>query len=306
MENYPFSSFPESGDSSPQCREPDAETAISWDETPQPAAPRVKIMCSYSGRIQPRPHDNQLSYFGGETKILAVDRSVRFPSLLSRLAALHAATPPAPIRFKYQLPGEDLDALISVTNDEDLGHMMAEYDRLHASGAKPAARLRLFLFPTNPPLKPNPPPAAPPPPPLVPDFLSDAGENQEIQQPAYHGELYAPATAQIPAGYWGDQRGIGGDQPVFLIPASHHGLFPGNAGQGYYAAAGRPPFAYREVPGMYAVAAAQGMEGAGGTQVGFDGMGRAVFYPGPVAAYQAVSNVGVNGEQKMNKNSQIS
>ncbi|RVW74823.1 hypothetical protein CK203_053842 [Vitis vinifera] len=42
--------------------------------------------------------------------------------------------PPRPIRgkmcLKYQLPGEDLDALISVTNDEDLEHMMLEYDRL--------------------------------------------------------------------------------------------------------------------------------------------------------------------------------
>ncbi|KAE8659226.1 putative Oxidoreductase, zinc-binding dehydrogenase family protein [Hibiscus syriacus] len=53
--------------------------------------------------------------------------------------------------FKYQLPGEDLDALISVTNDEDLEHMMMEYDRSHRASAKPA-RLRLFLFPLNPPL----------------------------------------------------------------------------------------------------------------------------------------------------------
>lgn len=36
--------------------------------------------------------------------------------------------------------------MISVTNDEDLEHMMHEYDRLFKASAKPA-RLRLFLFP---------------------------------------------------------------------------------------------------------------------------------------------------------------
>ncbi|KAI9113756.1 hypothetical protein K1719_015007 [Acacia pycnantha] len=47
----------------------------------------------------------------------------------------------ADVCFKYQLPGEDLDALISVTNDEDLEHMMVEYDCLYRASAKPA-RLR--------------------------------------------------------------------------------------------------------------------------------------------------------------------
>ncbi|XWS21365.1 hypothetical protein CRYUN_Cryun30bG0049300 [Craigia yunnanensis] len=38
--------------------------------------------------------------------------------------------------FKYRLPGKDLDALISITNDEDLEHMMLEYDRLHRGSTK--------------------------------------------------------------------------------------------------------------------------------------------------------------------------
>ncbi|BFG31261.1 hypothetical protein CerSpe_175350 [Prunus speciosa] len=58
----------------------------------------------------------------------------------SKLASL-CNTPNDVIIFKYQLRGEDLDTLNSVTNDEDLDHMMIEY-------AKPA-RLRLFLFPLN-------------------------------------------------------------------------------------------------------------------------------------------------------------
>ncbi|KAF2312269.1 hypothetical protein GH714_029634 [Hevea brasiliensis] len=103
-------------------------------------------MCSYGGKIHPRPHDNQLSYIGGETKILAVDRNIKFSVMISKLAAVCGDTD---ISFKYQLSGEDLDALISVTNDDDLEHMMHEYDRLYRASAKPA-RMRLFLFPVNP------------------------------------------------------------------------------------------------------------------------------------------------------------
>lgn len=146
MENLSqsYSSYPDSGDSSPHSREID-ETQ-SWDEQQQPSNYKVKFMCSYGGKIQPRHHDNQLAYIGGDTKILAVERNVKFSVILNKLNSLCGDSD---ICFKYQLPGEDLDALISVTNDEDLEHMMLEYDRLYRASAKPA-RLRLFLFHLNP------------------------------------------------------------------------------------------------------------------------------------------------------------
>ncbi|CAN6450029.1 unnamed protein product [Victoria cruziana] len=138
MDNYSCSSYAES-DSSPRCREiVDCENQ-SWEE---PANYKVKFMCSFGGKIHPRPHDNQLSYVGGDTKILTVDRNIKLPAMAARLSSLWDTA----VCFKYQLPGEDLDALISVTNDEDLEHMMVEYDRLHRTTSKPA-RLRLFLFP---------------------------------------------------------------------------------------------------------------------------------------------------------------
>ncbi|KAF3960675.1 hypothetical protein CMV_014629 [Castanea mollissima] len=143
MENYSYSSYPDSRDSSPRSREIDCENQ-SWEEPPS-SNYKVKFMCSYNGKIQPRPHDNQLAYVGGETKILAVDRSIKFSAIKSKLSSI---CNDADLCFKYQLPGEDLDALISVTNDEDLEHMMLEYDRLLRGSAKPA-RLRLFLFPVN-------------------------------------------------------------------------------------------------------------------------------------------------------------
>ncbi|OWM71355.1 uncharacterized protein LOC116201967 isoform X2 [Punica granatum] len=153
-ENHSFSSYPDSGNSSPRSREVDCENS-SWDEQQQQQPPpqlpqsnsyRVRFMCSYGGKIHPRPHDNQLAYVGGDTKILGVDRNIKFSALMAKLSALCDSPE---VCLKYQLPGEDLDALISVTNDEDLEHMMIEYDRLHKTAPKPA-RLRLFLFPLSP------------------------------------------------------------------------------------------------------------------------------------------------------------
>ncbi|KAF5740122.1 putative Xin actin-binding repeat-containing protein 1 [Tripterygium wilfordii] len=142
MENLSYSSYPDSRDSSPRSREIDDNS--SWEE-PASNNYKVKFMCSYGGKIQPRPHDNQLAYVGGDTKILSVDRNIKFSAIMAKLSSICNDND---VCFKYQLPGEDLDALISVTNDEDLEHMMMEYDRLHRASAKPA-RLRLFIFPLN-------------------------------------------------------------------------------------------------------------------------------------------------------------
>ncbi|EEF35014.1 uncharacterized protein LOC8280325 [Ricinus communis] len=152
MENLSYSSYPDSANSSPHSR--DVDETHSFEEPPPAAVSsnnnnyKVKFMCSYGGKIQPRPHDNQLAYIGGDTKILAVERNIKFSLFISKFASL-CNTDHHHICFKYQLPGEDLDALISVTNDEDLEHMMLEYDRLYRASAKPA-RLRLFLFQLNP------------------------------------------------------------------------------------------------------------------------------------------------------------
>ncbi|KAJ0010356.1 hypothetical protein Pint_33514 [Pistacia integerrima] len=142
MENFSYNSYPDSGNSSPRSREIDFENTAPWEDQ-NTQNMKFKFMCSYGGKIHPRPHDNQLAYIGGETKILAVDCTIKFASMINKLSALCGE---ADVSFKYQLPGEDLDALISVTNDDDLEHMMHEYERLFKASAKPA-RMRLFLFP---------------------------------------------------------------------------------------------------------------------------------------------------------------
>ncbi|XVF40617.1 hypothetical protein PTKIN_Ptkin01aG0128500 [Pterospermum kingtungense] len=104
---------------------------------------RVRFMCSFGGKILPRPHDNQLRYVGGDTRIVAVHRSTSLSALLNKLSKLSGI---GNVSVKYQLPNEDLDALISVTTDEDLENMMEEYDRLAQNQNPRLARLRLFLF----------------------------------------------------------------------------------------------------------------------------------------------------------------
>ncbi|KAL2467229.1 Octicosapeptide/Phox/Bem1p family protein [Abeliophyllum distichum] len=106
--------------------------------------PRVRFMCSFGGKILPRPHDNQLRYVGGDTRIVAVHRHITFSSLLSKLSKLSGTTN---ISIKYQLPSEELDSLITVTTDEDIENMMEENDRL--SQNHKTTRLRLFLFSTD-------------------------------------------------------------------------------------------------------------------------------------------------------------
>ncbi|XP_050213584.1 uncharacterized protein LOC126664984 [Mercurialis annua] len=104
---------------------------------------RVRFMCSFGGKILPRPHDNQLRYVGGDTRIVAVHRSTTYSALLTKLSKLSGSSN---VTVKYQLPNEDLDALISVTTDEDIDNMIEEYDRVSLNQNPRSARLRLFLF----------------------------------------------------------------------------------------------------------------------------------------------------------------
>ncbi|CAH2071705.1 unnamed protein product [Thlaspi arvense] len=108
--------------------------------------PRVRFMCTFGGRILPRPPDNQLCYVGGDNRMVAVHRHTTFASLLSKLAKLSGKSN---ISVKYQLPNEDLDALISVSTDEDVENMMDEYDRIAQNQNPRSSRLRLFLFTKN-------------------------------------------------------------------------------------------------------------------------------------------------------------
>ncbi|XP_043687413.1 uncharacterized protein LOC122638619 [Telopea speciosissima] len=123
-----------------------ADSVTSSPRSDHELHPHVRFMCSFGGRILPRPHDNQLRYVGGDTRIVAVHRTTRSSALLSKLSKLSGSNE---ITIKYQLPNEELDALITVSTDDDVENMMEEYDRLTQGSNSKTARLRLFLFPVN-------------------------------------------------------------------------------------------------------------------------------------------------------------
>lgn len=101
---------------------------------------KIKVLCSFGGRILPRPSDGKLRYVGGETRIIRISRDISWQELKQKTSAMLEQTH----TIKYQLPGEDLDALVSVCSDEDLQNMMEECTvQGNSEGSK---KLRLFLF----------------------------------------------------------------------------------------------------------------------------------------------------------------
>ncbi|KAK9117297.1 hypothetical protein Sjap_016244 [Stephania japonica] len=117
----------------------------------------IKFLCSYGGKILPRYPDGKLRYVGGDTRVLAVDRSVRFAELLVKLGEMCGSS----VSLRCQLPNEDLDALVSITSDEDLANLVEEYDRAnHAAAGTPPLKIRAFLSPPKSAKAVSPPPSA--------------------------------------------------------------------------------------------------------------------------------------------------
>ncbi|XP_075659090.1 RAF-like serine/threonine-protein kinase 20 [Castanea sativa] len=98
---------------------PSLNTAI------KPTATTIKFLYSYGGKILPRFPDRKLRYLGGETLVCGTTVSLR-----------------------CQLPLEDLDALVSITSDEDLANLIKEYDK--ATSPPSSLKIRAFLLPPKP------------------------------------------------------------------------------------------------------------------------------------------------------------
>ncbi|KAM3226705.1 hypothetical protein ACQJBY_058997 [Aegilops geniculata] len=121
----------------------------------------VKFLCSYGGMILPRHPDGALRYVGGNNRVLSVDRSLQFYELQRKLMDMCGWEA---VSLRCQLPTEDLDALVSVTTNDDLGHLLEEYDAASRDRLQPL-KIRAFLFPRakTPPLSPSTPSSRPTP-----------------------------------------------------------------------------------------------------------------------------------------------
>ncbi|XP_016170018.1 uncharacterized protein LOC107612789 isoform X2 [Arachis ipaensis] len=100
----------------------------------------LKFLCSFGGRILPRPSDGKLRYVGGDTRILRIRKNISWQELLQKALLMYSQVH----AIKYQLPGEDLDALVSVSCDEDLQNMMEECN--HLEDREGSQKPRMFLF----------------------------------------------------------------------------------------------------------------------------------------------------------------
>lgn len=100
---------------------------------------KVKFLCSFGGKILPRPSDGKLRYVGGETRIIPISRGISWQELMQKTLSIYSEC----CTIKYQLPGEDLDALVSVSCDEDLQNMMEECSVLEDGRSQ---KPRMFLF----------------------------------------------------------------------------------------------------------------------------------------------------------------
>ncbi|KAL8166857.1 hypothetical protein V2J09_008356 [Rumex salicifolius] len=101
---------------------------------------KMKILCSFGGKILPRPSDGKLRYVGGETRIIRINKDITWNELKQKTMGIFSEAH----TIKYQLPGEDLDALVSVSSDEDLQNMMEECNTM--GDGDDSKKLRLFLF----------------------------------------------------------------------------------------------------------------------------------------------------------------
>ncbi|KAH9626906.1 hypothetical protein KSS87_014967 [Heliosperma pusillum] len=121
---------------------PPSKTLTSATTTATSTSDTVKFLCSYGGKIIPRPSDGQLRYVGGLTRLISVPRSITFSELAEKLQELcgFGAT------LRCQLPTEDLDILVTIKSDEDLANVIEEYVKASENSGK-EMKIRAILSP---------------------------------------------------------------------------------------------------------------------------------------------------------------
>ncbi|KAL6226206.1 hypothetical protein ACLB2K_000169 [Fragaria x ananassa] len=132
MSGYAYS--PNMGNRSDQASDDGGDDSVSGK--------KIKLLCSFGGKILPRPSDGMLRYVGGHTRIISVRRDVNLNELVQKMVDSYGQY----VVIKYQLPDEDLDALVSVSRADDLDNMKDEYEKLVEKSPDGSAKLRVFLF----------------------------------------------------------------------------------------------------------------------------------------------------------------
>ncbi|OVA17080.1 Phox/Bem1p [Macleaya cordata] len=101
--------------------------------------------------LQIRLFDGLAKFRGSRVRCL----DLLFTKLLLKLGELCGSS----VSLRCQLTTEDLDALVSITSDEDLANLIEEYDRA-SKAASSTLKIRAFLSPPKLIKKISPPPSA--------------------------------------------------------------------------------------------------------------------------------------------------
>ncbi|XP_030458262.1 uncharacterized protein LOC115678908 [Syzygium oleosum] len=174
------------------------------------AVAALKLLCSYGGIILPRRPDGRLRYVGGLTRILAVDRSVSYAELTVKLAEFCGVA----VALKCELPGGDLETLVSIKSDEDLANLIEEYDeaslRSRSSSCPPPPpgaplKIRAVLFERGPRKQASPPPS------LSPSPSAASSSSSSPRESLRHGICDWSFSPRVAAG-----AGCRGGSPVVI------------------------------------------------------------------------------------------
>lgn len=102
---------------------------------------KAKLLCSFGGELV--REQGRASYVGGKTRLVSIERSASFRSLLAKMSELCGAEPSS-LDVRFRLPDVTIGVdtpLVSVESDDDVRSMMEEFD----SGQK----IPIFLFTAN-------------------------------------------------------------------------------------------------------------------------------------------------------------
>ncbi|XP_020597119.1 uncharacterized protein LOC110036909 [Phalaenopsis equestris] len=122
---------------------PASTISLAQNTTKDQTSSKVKLLCSFGGKIIDNRQDENLHYVGGQTRIIAFRRDTVFQDFYSKMENVYGG----PIRICYQYPKQSLDTLISVNFVEDFENMMDAIDDLSKTSSCGSTKLRVFLFP---------------------------------------------------------------------------------------------------------------------------------------------------------------
>ncbi|DBA94196.1 hypothetical protein WJX77_007431 [Trebouxia sp. C0004] len=127
--------------------------AVSKDLQRPNSPGKMKFVCRWGGELV-QDSQGRLAFEGGETRLCTLPKAVRYRDFVTKLRELtgQPGAPGTEMVLKYQLPGHNMEELISLRTNEDLEEFKDEHDDLASNFTQgsPAQRLRLFVLPSSP------------------------------------------------------------------------------------------------------------------------------------------------------------